>query len=95
MIVSCFLLFVNRLRVARSAAAGGRSSDVELFRFGLGKSTSYKASGAAIGGVPATSVPRENPRMKPLADIGIYAATGVVAASSPKYTSSGVQYSRA
>jgi hypothetical protein len=94
MIVSCSLPFVNRLRLARSAAAGGRSSDVGFFRLGLRKSTAYKAPGAAIDRLPATSVPPDNPVMKPFAVIAIYAATSVAAASSPKYTSSGVQYSR-
>jgi hypothetical protein len=34
------------------------------------------------------------PVMKPLAVIVMYAAIGVTAARSPKYTSSGVRYSR-
>jgi hypothetical protein len=36
-------------------------------------------------------IPSENPVMKPLAVIVIYAEIGVTADSSPKYTSSGVR----
>jgi hypothetical protein len=86
-------LFVNRIPQAQSAAEGGRSSGGFFLGF-VPKATAYKALGAAIERVPATSVPPENPVMKLFAVIAIYAATGVAAASSPKYTSSGVRYSR-
>ncbi len=43
---------------------------------------------------PATSVSPEIPVMKPFSVIVGYAAIGVDAAGSPKYTSSGVRYSR-
>jgi hypothetical protein len=93
MIVSSSSLFVNRLRVPRSAGAAGRSSSGFFFGFGS-RAAAYKARCAAIVRMPATSVSPEIAAMKPFAVIAGYAAIGVETADSPKYTSSGVRYSR-
>jgi hypothetical protein len=92
MMSSFFLssLFINRIPEPRSAGEAGRSSSG--FFFGLcPEATAYKARGAAIDRVPATSVSPEFAVMKPFSVIAVYAAAGVAAASSPKYTSSGVR----
>jgi hypothetical protein len=88
-----FSIFFNRIPQAQSAAEGGRSSGEFFFGFDS-KATAYKARGAAITRVPATSVSPENPVMKLFWVIAIYAAIGITVSSSPKYTSSGVRYSR-
>ena len=95
MMLSVFLssLLVNLTPEPRSAAAGSRWSVRFFFGFGS-EATAYKARGATIEGVPAMPVSPEIAVLKPLAVIAGYAATGVEAASSPKYTSSGVRYSR-
>src|SRR6266850_3739133 len=56
-------IFFNRIPQAQSAAEGGRCSGGFFFGFDP-KATSYKARGAAIARVPATSVSPENPVMK-------------------------------
>jgi hypothetical protein len=86
-------IFFNRIPQAQSAAAGGRSSGGFFFGFDP-KATAYKARGPAIARVPATSVSPENPVMKFFGVIAFYAAIGITVSSSPKYTSSGVRYSR-
>jgi hypothetical protein len=67
-------IFFNRISQAQSAAEGGRSSGGFFFGFDP-KATACKARGAAIARVPATSVSPENPVMRLLEVIAIYAAT--------------------
>jgi hypothetical protein len=86
-------IFFNRIPQAQSAAEGGRSSGGFFFGFDP-KATAYKARGATIARVPAISVSPDNLVMELFRVFAIYAATGIAVSSSPKYTSSGVRYSR-
>ena len=95
MMVSSSAVLVNRLQESRSAAAGGRSALEIGFLHRNGKATAYKAPGAAIEGVRATSVAPEIDVLKRFAVIAAYAAASVEGARASKYTSSGVRYSRA
>ena len=59
------------------------------------KLTAYGAPGATIARVPATSVSPEVDMVDALSVMGdLQAAAGSVLANAPKYTSSGVRYSR-
>ena len=81
------MLKLRDRRMRKEAPADSSSAPVR-------EQPAYNASGASTTRVPATSGPPENLVMKLLEVIAIYAATGIVVPSSPKYTSSGVWCSR-